>query len=252
MTHVDIQSFLHLGVALSLGLVIGVERQWRQRMAGLRTNALVSAGAATFVILSQRVAGSADLHMAAQVVSGIGFLGAGVIMREGLSVRGLNTAATLWCSAAIGATAGYGFTAVAAFAAASVLGVNTFLRPIAQRMNRRPATDGAVQGRYMVRIVCREEEEAHVRYLLLQIVSSTELVLRALHSQHLDGTRGIGVRAEVESPASRVAVLEQIVSRLSLESGVRAVSWRLASETYDEESEPAAELTAPVACSAVS
>ena len=100
------QAALNLAVALGLSAVIGFERQWRNRLAGLRTNTLVALGAASFVIFEQLIPGeSSPTRVAAQVVSGIGFLGAGLIFREGLSVRGLNTAATLWCSAAIGVIA---------------------------------------------------------------------------------------------------------------------------------------------------
>ena len=101
---------IRLLLALILGALIGAERQWRQRMAGLRTNALVAAGAAMFVMLTALTARTADdsFRIAGQVVSGIGFLGAGVILRNGLNITGLNTAATLWCSAAIGTLAGYG------------------------------------------------------------------------------------------------------------------------------------------------
>jgi putative Mg2+ transporter-C (MgtC) family protein len=103
------QAGLNLLVAACLGAVIGLERQWRQRLAGLRTNTLVALGAAIFVTYSHVVPdGVADTRIAAQVVSGIGFLGAGVIFKEGLNVRGLNTAATLWCSAAVGLLAGEG------------------------------------------------------------------------------------------------------------------------------------------------
>jgi len=90
------QVAINLAVALGLSAVIGFERQWRNRLAGLRTNTLVSLGAATFVIFAALTPGEASpTRVAAQVVSGIGFLGAGLIFREGLSVRGLNTAATL-------------------------------------------------------------------------------------------------------------------------------------------------------------
>ena len=82
---------IRLGLALLLGAVVGAERQWRQRMAGLRTNALVAAGAAMFVMLSALAAQPDDsFRIAGQVVSGIGFLGAGVILRNGLSISGLN------------------------------------------------------------------------------------------------------------------------------------------------------------------
>ena len=101
------QAAINLAVALGLSAAIGFERQWRNRLAGLRTNTLVALGAATFVIFATLVPGDASpTRVAAQVVSGIGFLGAGLIFREGLSVRGLNTSATLWCSAAIGVLAG--------------------------------------------------------------------------------------------------------------------------------------------------
>jgi putative Mg2+ transporter-C (MgtC) family protein len=85
-----------------MGACIGFERQWRQRMAGLRTNTLVTIGAASFVIFEDLFPNDGSTtQVAAQVVSGIGFLGAGIIFREGLHVTGLN-AATLWCSAAVG------------------------------------------------------------------------------------------------------------------------------------------------------
>ena len=90
---------IRLTVAFLLGSVIGLERQWRQRMAGLRTNTLVCVGAALFVMLSTMTPGdSSPTRIAAQVVSGIGFLGGGVILKEGATIRGLNTAATLWCA----------------------------------------------------------------------------------------------------------------------------------------------------------
>jgi putative Mg2+ transporter-C (MgtC) family protein len=140
-----IEMMLRIGAGVGLGALIGVERQYRARMAGLRTNALVAVGAALFVLLSAHGfggitdAGSADpTRVAAQIVSGIGFLGAGVILRDGLNVRGLNTAATLWCSAAVGALAGAGLYAVAAMGTAVVVAVNVGLRPIGRAVDRRP------------------------------------------------------------------------------------------------------------------
>jgi putative Mg2+ transporter-C (MgtC) family protein len=85
------QAAANLGAALALGAVIGFECQWRQRLAGLRTNTLVALGAASFVVFDNLFSTEAGLtRVAAQVVSGIGFIGAGIIFREGLSVRGLS------------------------------------------------------------------------------------------------------------------------------------------------------------------
>jgi len=97
-----------LGLAVVLGGLIGFERQWHQKMAGLRTNALVALGASGFVILGSMIGRGDPTPIAAQVVTGIGFLGAGIILREGINVMGLNTAATLWCSAMVGTFAGAG------------------------------------------------------------------------------------------------------------------------------------------------
>jgi hypothetical protein len=108
------QAAINLAAAVALSSVIGFERQWHNRIAGLRTNTLVALGAATFVVVSDIVPGEGSpTRIAAQVVSGIGFLGAGLVFREGLSVRDLNTAATLWCSAALGVPAGAGYLAAA-------------------------------------------------------------------------------------------------------------------------------------------
>ena len=117
--------------ALLLGAFIGFERQWRQRTAGLRTNSLVALGASLFVSLSSLVTQTNDhTRMAAQVITGIGFLGAGLMMREGINVRGLNTAATLWGAGAIGTLAGSGFLPQAAIGTGLVIITHLVLRPV--------------------------------------------------------------------------------------------------------------------------
>lgn len=161
---------LRVAVALVLGALIGAERQLRQRLTGLRTNALVSTGACLFVLMTQGVPGLAGdaSRIAAYVVSGIGFLGGGVIMRDGLNVRGLNTAATLWCTAAIGVLCSMGLLLEATLGSLMVLCANILLRDIAQRLNRQdvlPASEA--EQRYEVQIVCRAEDEIQVRSLML-------------------------------------------------------------------------------------
>jgi putative Mg2+ transporter-C (MgtC) family protein len=111
--------------ALLLGAAIGVERQYRQRAAGLCTNAPVTLGAGRFALIGFSMAHeTSPSRLAAQVVSGIGFLCAGAIMREGLNVKGLNTAATLWCAAAAGVACGAGLVALAALMAGLIVLVN--------------------------------------------------------------------------------------------------------------------------------
>lgn len=134
----DAQFALRLLIALGLGAGIGFERQWQRHEAGLKTNALVCAGSAMFVMMAGFF-GEPD-RIVAQILPGIGFLGAGMIMRDGLHVRGLNTAATLWCSAAVGTLAGSGREAVAAVGALVIVAANIILREIANWVERRNAS----------------------------------------------------------------------------------------------------------------
>jgi putative Mg2+ transporter-C (MgtC) family protein len=222
-------------VALLLGALIGLERQWHQRMAGLRTNALVALGSALFVMLGILMLGSLAVdptRIAAYVVSGVGFLGAGVILRDGVNVRGINTAATIWCSAAVGLLAGAGYLVEAAIGALLVVGVHAAGRPVARRIDRLPPTEESeVETVYRFRAVCRAADEAHVRALLVQSLVRDEFVLRALHSHDLDrGGTQVEVEAELQSTGRNDIALEGAVSRLSLEPGVTSVRWSVAQD----------------------
>ncbi|HEV8033032.1 MAG TPA: MgtC/SapB family protein [Stellaceae bacterium] len=218
---------IRLGTALVIGAVIGVERQWRQRMAGLRTNALVSIGAAGFVVFSTTVSGdNSPTRVAAQIVSGIGFLGAGVILREGINIRGLNTAATLWCSAMVGTFAGAGQLTASALAGGFVVGTNLLLRPIVRLINLQPLGAAEVETHYAVDLRCQGQEEAHIRALLLQAAASAGLGLRRLTSENLEDSPQVTVSALLVSPSRNDAALEQIIGRLSLEPFITAVHWQ--------------------------
>jgi putative Mg2+ transporter-C (MgtC) family protein len=164
-------------------------------------------------------------RVAAQVVSGIGFLGAGIIFREGLQVTGLNTAATLWCSAAAGLLAGSGHPLHAALATSFVVLVNLTLRPLVRIINRQPIMQTETDFHYRVRVVCRNPEEAHVRALLLQSAGNGQLSLRRLDSTDLEESGRVEVTAQLTSPSKNDAVLEQVVGRLSLEPTVSAACW---------------------------
>lgn len=132
---------IRLLVALFAGLSIGFERQWHHKAAGLKTNMLVATGAAIFVLLSFILKGDESnidvSRIVAQVVTGVGFLGAGVIFREGTDVHGLSTAATIWCSAAIGCLAASGMFYETLIATIMVIVINIFLRPVEKWLNER-------------------------------------------------------------------------------------------------------------------
>ncbi len=218
---------LRLGVALLLGSAIGIERQWFQKMAGLRTNALVALGAAGYVAFSAMVDRGDPTRIAGQVVSGIGFLGAGVILREGVNVQGINTAATLWCSSMVGTLAGGGYLAESALAASFVVSINLFLRRLVRRLQRRTLTETDAETYYTVEVTCRAAEEAHIRALVLHALSTGALGLRQISSEDLPDTTRVVVTANAMSSTQNNAALEQIVGRLSLEPIVSAAKWRI-------------------------
>jgi putative Mg2+ transporter-C (MgtC) family protein len=170
-----------ISIAFILATVIGAERQWRQRNAGLRTNVLVAVGAAAFVTLGMRLNGQLGaVQIAAYVVSGIGFLGAGVIMKDGAQISGLNTAATLWCSAAVGALSGIGLAAEAMVLTVAVLAGNTLLRPLVNAINRAPIDERQSEAIYEVHVVTGPETVGEVRDLLAEVLEKANYPIRQI------------------------------------------------------------------------
>ena len=227
---------LRLLVAVLLGALIGYERQRRQRTAGLRTNALVAVGSAAFVMIGTMVPGElSPTRVAAQVVSGIGFLCAGVIMRDGFNVRGLNTAATLWCSAAVGVMAGLGFLLHGVLIALVVVGAHLTLRPLSSWINRQPVDeDTEVETHYHLQASCSAADESRIRAVLLQALRNGPLLLRSLHSEPVEGTDRALLTAELTSNGENHAFVEQVVARLSLEDHVSRVSWDMQMQNQTE------------------
>lgn len=230
MANVNVQlvdAVMRLGLALVLGSAIGFERQWHQKMAGLRTNALVALGACGFVVFSSMVGEGDPTRVAAQVVTGIGFLGAGVILREGINVHGLNTAATLWCSAMVGTFAGGGFWGPSLVAAGFIIATNLFLRPLVRLINRRTVIASDAETYYNIAITCQTRDAAHLRALLVSTLSQGDLGLRRIESADLGGGSKVAVTAQVVAATRNDAAVEQIVGRMSLDPHITAVTWEV-------------------------
>ncbi|WP_118974278.1 MgtC/SapB family protein [Taibaiella koreensis] len=219
---------LRLGVAFLLGAAIGMERQWRQRMAGLRTNMLVAIGASMFVAIGVKVGGDAAGRVTSYVVSGIGFLGAGVIMKDGVNVRGLNTAATLWCSAAIGALCGMGYLSEALVGSAFIIVTHLLMRPVGIRLSRLPIDKSiTTQIGYHIIIKCKQEVENHLRVLLLQFTNHDDrLLLRSLKSTDNGNPDSAIITAEILANSNEDSTMEKIAGRLTIEQLVYEVSWK--------------------------
>lgn len=226
----ELEFFLRVLIGTVLGSVIGLERQWRQRFAGLRTNALVAAGAAGFAGLAVAPAALGNpAPILGQIITGIGFLGAGVIFKEGFNVTGLNTAATVWCSAAVGSLAGCGMQWQAFSLAAVVLGINLGLRSVARRLSQAPADASAeMQSVYRLQIVCKRRYEVGLRAQLRQEAEDNLLNIKDLRSEAA-GKGQIRISADLVMAGRDDHRLSEAAARLGLERGAGSVHWSLLS-----------------------
>lgn len=211
-----------IGCAFVMGTFIGVERQIRQRNAGLRTNILVSIGAAAFTILSYSMTtGNGDpSRVAAQIVSGIGFLGGGLILKDGLTVRGLNTAATIWCSAACGTLSGVGLYKEAAILVICVLLTHCLFRPLCALLEKRTAK----VYHYSIRAECQRNASNSIQKLIMDTLAFDQYV--QLNSLFYKGDdERVTVCCDMATLGEHKVLLDLVVSRLRSRSEVYSVGW---------------------------
>ncbi|MBN8873435.1 MAG: MgtC/SapB family protein [Rhodospirillales bacterium] len=222
---VFLATMLSLATAFCLGTLIGFERQWRQRSAGLRTNVLVAVGAAAFTDLGMRLLGAdGATRIIAYVVSGVGFLGAGVILKDGANIRGLNTAATLWCSAAVGACAGAGMRADAAAVTLFVLAGNTMLRPLVDWVNRRPLDASSIEAVYRLHAVCDPEDVPAVRDAMTDALEAVGYPVRDVEILS-ETEEQVELAATLVPSRADPAVLDGVVARLQAAPHVTGATW---------------------------
>ncbi len=229
-----LDTLISLVAAFILGAMIGLERQVRQRTAGLRTNTLVAVGAAIFVSLGDRLfeihgGSQGAVQVVAYVVSGIGFLGAGAIMKEGANVTGLNTAATLWGSGAVGACAGGGLIAEAVLAALFVLASNTLLRPVVNRINRRPVDEEASEATYTAYVICRRDAQAEVGDSLVELLNAASYPVRDV-GRHPFGQTDAEIEATLYATAVNGDELDAVMTRLESHPAVVQAFWHSSTE----------------------
>jgi len=223
--HDFIDTLVSLTAAFVLGTLIGAERQYRQRNAGLRTNVLVAVGAAAFVDLAMHLTGTdGAVRVIAYVVSGIGFLGAGVIMKQGMDVRGLNTAATLWASAAVGSCAGADMVAQAVALTVFVLAGNTLLRPLVNAINRIPLDEKASEATYYFKLAVTTEALPAMRDQLIERLENANYPVAGIEVVET-GDDLLEIVAKLVSTAVDPNELNAVVVDLQRQDGVRHATW---------------------------
>jgi putative Mg2+ transporter-C (MgtC) family protein len=218
---------LRLALSTLLGSLIGLERQWHQRLVGLRTNALVAVGSTAFALVAlSPAAANNPAQILSTIITGIGFLGAGVIFKEGLNVRGINTAATLWCSAAVGTLTGINLVTEDTVVAALFIRINIRFRKVALNFSQGPAKPSSeLEASYRLSWVCAKRAEAPLRALLLQQASASRLSVHELRSEELTKGR-VRLITELSMQGRDDQVIEAAANRLDLEPGVRSLHWQ--------------------------
>lgn len=228
-----------LVLALLLGACVGIERELKQRNAGLVTNALVSLGAATYILISIHVSdsmGGDPSRVLAQVVTGIGFLGAGLIIRDGFSVFGLNTAATVWCSAAVGCTCGFGCWKEALIATGAIIAAHFIFSPLVYAIEKRPLRNSIIKEiGYKITISTPKQTEADTRALLIKKITAYPRFQIRLLTAHKDNVSGmVTIVCEILSYGRMEKEIENIVTDMAGTLHINSISWEVLKQTIDQ------------------
>ena len=195
-------------------------------MVGLRTNVLVCIGAFLFVYLSFGINASDKTRIAAQVVSGIGFLGAGVILRDGNKIKGLNTAATLWCVAAIGTLCASGLVIEATLGTLFVLISNIILRIISLLVMEK--IKASSKEKYTIRINCKKDKEEKVRTNFAKTIEKNDLVLTSFEKSEITEDE---IKLKAIIITSIPSKVEIVINKISTDPGVISITWEHEKET---------------------
>ena len=174
-------------MSLLLGSIIGLERQWHRRLVDLKTNALVSLGACLFMLVTKTSSGFEDyVRMAGQIVVGVGFIGGGLLFRDNSQIKGINTAATLWCCAAVGILCGIHRIEEATMASLTIVVANTVLRQLAQFLNLKMGASDNLTDAVQFKLSCLPADASSIQDYATQYFDANRLELKAMQQQALN------------------------------------------------------------------
>lgn len=218
----ELDFIIKIGVCLLLSILIGSERQYRNGMVGLRTNVLVAIGSFMFNYVTFGVSGDHDFtRMGAGIVSGMGFLGAGIIIQENNRVKGLNTAATLWCVSAIGVLTSSGMLFESCVGTFLVLFSNIILRLISFFVMNK--IKNKLKEKCILRVSCTRTIEGSICQTLSSYIEQHNLNLISMNKDEVTKDE---VKLVVTIITSRPDEVDNLVKALSAEVGVTSLSWK--------------------------
>jgi len=224
---------IRLALAIFLGFIVGFERQWTKHQAGILTNVIVCVGAYAYTAFSYIALGdNIDVtRVAAQVVSGIGFLGAGLIIRDGAKVSGLSTAATIWTTAAVGILCTLEDIYYAIIVAVAIVIVHLVLHPLSDYVNKKNHYNNVKREReectYKISILCKESSEVDIRaHLIKTIREKQDVLLHNLESN--DSPNGdVKIKAYITTAKKNNDVVESIIVHVGKDEGIISAGWKI-------------------------
>lgn len=221
-------------ICFLLSFCIGIERQYRRRAIGLRTVILVSLGSFLFVRFSFNFPGSDTTRIAAQVVAGIGFLGAGVIIKDGKTVKGLTTSATLWCAAAIGILTSAGLLFEAAVGTLPILFTNIVLRTINTKINRLSGNLDYII--YSFSITCEERIEDEILKIIKKIAKNNHSIIKNINNNETE-SGNIKINIDILIDQKNDTLTNEIMQKLANKKDIISISLNKKDKNYLYEEE---------------
>ena len=227
---------IRLALAIILGFFVGLERQWTKHQAGILTNVIVCVGAYAYTAFSFVInQDNTDLtRVAAQVVSGVGFLGAGLILRDGTNIRGLSTAATIWTTAAIGILCTLPKVLYAVIVAAAVVVLPLVLHPLSNKINKLRSYDKEKRAKdecmYKISVTCLDNFEVDIRaHLMSALKDARDIILHNLESSETDDGN-TKIRAYVSAAKKNDEAIENVLNRIGKDEGILRAGWNIINE----------------------
>lgn len=222
LTALDV--FIRLSAAALLGAVIGFERQWRHKPAGVHTTGLVAVGSALFAMLDLILKSADSTRIMAGVVTGVGFIAGAVMFRSGFSIKGLNTAATIWATAAIGGLVGFELWPEAVGGAVAIVLLNGLLEPVSDVLDRRSHHDRAGDTEYKITVRATLDNQSAVGDAIRASLDKPPFKLLSFSRHRIDDT-GVDVAAEAVASKRSDAVVDALCQQLLTVKNVRQADW---------------------------
>lgn len=201
-----------ISISFLLSLLVGLERQVRGRAIGLRTSVLVSIGTFMFVSFSVQMMAYDVTRIASQVVSGIGFLGAGVIIKDGTNIKGLNTAATLWCNAAIGVLCAGGLIVEATIGTCFILFSNIVLRYFTRKVHLTKRVK--IYDDFVLKVTCEGEISDAIRKQIMDIFDKDYATLTSIETKELELGQ-VKITSECKVITNKRSIIENLMNGIS-------------------------------------